>query len=199
MPRVIVINGPVGCGKTSLLNELKTLLPNSYIIPEYIDVLTDANTNLENYLNGYMTAFDFQDYILDYYESVANCLFDSSFDFVFIERSPYEAIQVFAKLALLNDKLTQAQYDSLYQRAQLMSFYPNPSNNESITLCTDYMTPHELAQQVITTINDFDNIAIINLRASLPVLKNRIEKRGRECEIEHYTDDYLKSLISLYD
>ena len=144
MPRVIVLNGAPGVGKTTLINELKTLLPNSYIIHEYIDVLDDAQSNLNDYLEGFMTAFDFQDYILDYYESVANCLFDSSYEYVLVERSPLEAIQVFAKLALNSNKLTQAQYNTLLQRAQSLTFYPNLLLEDGITILTDYMTLDDL-------------------------------------------------------
>ena len=102
MPKVIALNGPVGVGKTTLLNEFKTYLHNCYIVPEYIDVLNDAETNLSNYLNGLMPAFDFQNYILDYFETVANQLKNSSYDYIFVERTPVEGILYFAKLDLIN-------------------------------------------------------------------------------------------------
>ena len=68
-PRVIVLNGPVGVGKTSLLDELSNLLPNSYVIPEYYDVLDDARDRLNDYLEGILPAYDFQDYILDLFNT----------------------------------------------------------------------------------------------------------------------------------
>ena len=50
-PRVIALNGPVGVGKTTLLNELDKLLPNSYVILEYIDVLDGAHDRLNDFTN----------------------------------------------------------------------------------------------------------------------------------------------------
>ena len=87
VPRVIVLNGPVGVGKTTILNELKAHLPNCYIVSEYIDVLDNAETKLKDYLEGSITAVDFQDYILDYYESIANQLKDSNYNYILVERS----------------------------------------------------------------------------------------------------------------
>ena len=47
-----------------------------------------------------MSAYDFQHYVLDYFERVADELKNSSYDFVFVERLPVEGIQFFAKLDL---------------------------------------------------------------------------------------------------
>ena len=195
MPRVIALNGPVGVGKTTLLNELSNQLSNSYVIPEYIDVLDDAQQLLHDYLEGILPAYDFQDYILDYYESVANSLINSSYDYILVERSPVEGIVFFAKLDLDNNRLTQTQYNLLLQRAQLMSFYPNPLKDESITLFTDNLTSSQLTEFIEPWLS---NISVIKLRASLFTIRSRIHERGRLCEIEHYTDDYLKRMIESY-
>ena len=196
-PRVIVLNGPVGVGKTTLLNELKQALPNCFVVYEYIDILDDAETKLKLYLEGSITAVDFQDCILDYYELVAKKLKDSNYDYILVERSPVEGIVFFAKLDLLNHRLTQAQYDYLFQRAQSLNFYPNSLTDNAITISTEYIPPNQLTQLIITMLSDFD-IGIIKLRASLPTLKQRIQQRGRLCEIEHYTDNYLKTMIQAY-
>ena len=197
VPRVIVLNGPVGCGKTTILNELKAHLPNCYIVSEYIDVLDNAETKLKDYLEGSITAVDFQNYILDYYESVANQLKDSTYDYILVERSPVEGIVFFAKLDLINHRLTQAQYDYLLTRAQSLTFYPNSLTDNAITISTDYMSPNQITQLIISMISDF-KVGIVKLRASLPTLKRRIQQRGRECELEHYTDNYLKTMIQAY-
>ena len=92
MPKVICLHGPVGCGKTTLLNQLKQYLPNTYIVPEYIDALDDAKTKLQQYLDGTYSAFKFQNYILDYFEQIADSLEHSTYDYVFVERCPVEGI-----------------------------------------------------------------------------------------------------------
>ena len=42
---------------------------NSYVIGEYIDVLEDAQQLLHDYLEGILPAYDFQDYILDLFNT----------------------------------------------------------------------------------------------------------------------------------
>lgn len=202
MMKVIGIYGPVGSGKSTLLDELKLHIPNSYIIPEYIDKLPDAETKLKMYLEGKMSAFDFQEYVLDYFEQIANELQNSSYDIIFVERLPVEGIQFFAKLDLQNGRITNEQYNKLLKRAKSLSFYPDPSEvaeqARTITIKTDYLSPHQISQKVIHHLKS-SNIRIIKLHANLQTLKERIIRRGRMCEIEHYSDDYLKTMIENYD
>lgn len=200
--KVIGIYGPVGSGKSSLLEELKLSIPNSYVVPEYIDKLPDAETKLKMYLEGSISSFEFQQYILDYFERTANELQNSSYDFIFVERLPVEGIQFFAKLDLQNGRMTNEQYEELLRRAKSLTFYPDPSNESeltrTITIKTDYLSPHQISQKVIHQLIS-SNVRIIKLRAELQTLKERIIRRGRECEIEHYSDDYLKIMIERYD
>ena len=194
-PRVICLSGPVGCGKTTLLNQLKDDLPNSYIVPEYIDALDDAKTRLQLYLDGYYPAFMFQNYILDYFESVTKTLQDSSYDYVFVERCPVEGILFFAKLDLDNGRLTLPQYEYLLHRSQSLTFYPNPLTCDYVTFNTDNKTPRQIAELVHPLIPRF---SLIKLKASLDTIKQRIQQRGRTCELEHYSDDYLKLMVATY-
>ena len=197
VPRVIALHGPVACGKSTLLNELKRALPYSYVIPEYIDSLDDAHDKLNEYLNGRISAYSFQDYILNYFESMANKLKDSTYDYILVERTPIEGILFFAHLDLINNRMTEQQYNQLLQRAQSMTFYPNPSLANSITINTDYMEPYQILHLVLSMLTDFD-FDVIKLRASFTTIKDRIKKRARPCELEHYTDDYLKTMIETY-
>ena len=196
-PRVIVLNGLVGVGKTTVLNELKTHLPNCFVAYEYIDVLDNAEKYLNKYLKGVITAHGFQHYILDYYEDVANQLKDSDYDYILVERSPIEGIIFFAKQDLLNKRMTQYEYDELLERAKRMWFYPDIRTDNAITIKTDDMTTEQIAKLIITFINDFD-INIFKLRAEAKTLKQRIQQRGRECEIKHYDDDYIQTMIENY-
>ena len=194
--RVIGIYGAVGSGKSTLLEELKASIPNCYVIPEYIDALDDAENKLKEYLDGSMSAYDFQQYVLDYFEMVADELKNSYYDFVFVERLPVEGIQFFAKLDLTNKRITNEQYKALLKRAQSLTFYPNPTIEPSITIKTDLLSPFQISQLAL---NYLRTHRIIKLKASLETIKERIVRRGRSCEIEHYTEDYLKFMIETYD
>ena len=196
MPRVICFHGPVGCGKTTLLNVLKDWLINCYVVPEYIDALDDAKTKLQQYLDGTYSAFEFQNYILDYFELVANSLVLSTYDYILVERCPVEGILFFAKLDLINGRLTQEQYDQLLERSQSLTFYPNPLKDDFVSIHTDNISPCQIAECVFGLIPQFK---LIKLKASIGTIKRRIQRRGRACELEHYTDEYLKTMIETYD
>ena len=195
MPKVICLHGPVGCGKTTLLNQLKQYLPNSYIVPEYIDALDDAKTKLQQYLDGSYSAFKFQNYILDYFEQIAHSLEHSTYDYVFVERCPVEGILFFAKLDLINKRITQAQYDYLLERSQSFTTFPNPLTDDFVAINTDDKSPHQIVQLVLELI---PQINLIKLKASLETIKQRIQQRGRACELEHYSDEYLKTMVEAY-
>ena len=194
--KVIGIYGTVGSGKSTLLEEIKSSIPNSYVIPEYIDALDDAENKLKAYLEGSMPAYDFQQYVLDYFESVSEELKNSHYDFIFVERLPVEGIQFFAKLDLNNKRITNEEYEELLKRAKSMTFYPDPSTEKSITIKTDLLSPFQISQLAL---NYIQTVRIIKLKASLNTIKERIIKRGRSCELEHYSDDYLKFMIETYD
>ena len=195
-PYVICLSGPVGCGKTTILNLLKKQLIFCYVVPEYIDALDDAKSKLQQYLDGTFSAFEFQNYILDYFEKVADELKDCTlFHYVLVERCPVEGILFFAKLDLLNNRLTQNEYDFLLKRSQSLTFYPNPLNNDFITFNTDHKSPDELTEEIQYYLPRFQ---LIKLRASLETIKQRIQQRGRACELEHYSDEYLKTMVEAY-
>ena len=81
------------------------------------------------------------------------------------------------------------------KRSQSLSFYPNPLTDDFITINTDNKSPSDIAEQVDRLIPP---IRLIKLRASLITIKQRIQERGRTCELEHYTDEYLKMMVESY-
>ena len=111
------------------------------------DILTTTLLTAEEcgfYLDGYYPAFMFQNYILDYFESVVKTLQDSSYDYIFVERCPVEGILFFAKLDLDNGRLTLPQYEYLLHRSQSLTFYPNPLTCDYVSFNTDNKTEDTL-------------------------------------------------------
>lgn len=119
LPKYVIISGNIGSGKTTLFNVLKDKLKGEcHFIPEYID--GDAKrgqTMLNDYLKGNLSAYDFQDYILDYYKS-ALAMMDNCYHPSIIERSPIEGIEVFAKNDVMNGRLTEEEYNELHEKAE---------------------------------------------------------------------------------
>ena len=109
-PHLIIIDGPVGAGKSSVINELTNRL-NALVIPEYIDD-SDGVEKLNEYLNDKEhKAYEFQDYILDHYinyvqnESFIDRLNDV--EYIIMERNPIEGVKVFAKKDFINGFITE--------------------------------------------------------------------------------------------
>ena len=111
----------------------------------------------------------------------------------------------------MNNRITSEQYEELLKRAKSITFYPDPSeeHERTITIRTDKLSPFQISQKVLQCLllptgcfgsNSFhlQEVRIIKLKASLETIKERIIKRGRMCELEHYTDDYLKFMIETY-
>lgn len=203
MVKVIALSGPVAAGKSTLLQALYNRLSDTYrvyIIREYIDVLPDANDKLTDYLNGKISAYDFQNYILDYYEHSSWLIND--YDYVLVERCPVEGLMFFAKLDVNKGRMSLDEYLTLIMRAKCMTFYPDPSTGVSeptsknrLTIHTDDKTPDEITDIVYGHI---DTIDIVQLKVKPETIKHRIIQRGRECEIDAYSDDYLKYMCKHY-
>lgn len=201
--RVITFDGCVGVGKTTIILKLLHRLIEKYnysciVIHEYIDVLHDAEQMLSDYLNNTISSYQFQNYILDYYDQQAKQVKDENVDFVLVERSPVEGIINFAKLDLLNNRLTNEEYKQLLTKAESIDFYPNITYDNSFTIDTSQFTIPYTINIIDDLITRFPFFHIIRLRANSSTIKERIIKRGRECEVKHYTDDYIKNMLNTY-
>ena len=197
MCRVICLSGPVAAGKSSVLESLARVLSKSnsvYVIREYIDVLPDANDKLRAYLSGQLSAYDFQNYILDYYEVNSRVL--EPYDYILCERCPTEGVEFFAKLDLDRQRMTKDEYKQLVDRAKSLTFYPSPARQAKIKrIYTDNFSIQELTAEILLTINDYH---IVQLLANPETIKNRIISRGRQAEIEAYSDEYISYMVSTY-
>ena len=197
MVKVIALSGPVAAGKSTLLQALYNKLSEThrvYVIREYIDVLPDANDKLTDYLNGKISAYEFQNYILDYYERSSWLI--NEYDYVLVERCPIEGLMFFAKLDVNKGRMSLDEYLTLIMRAKGMTFYPDPSTSKNrLVVHTDERTPDDILDIVYGHI---DSIDIVQLKVKPETIKQRIIQRGRQCEIEAYSDDYLKYMCKHY-
>ena len=92
--------------------------------------------------------------------------------------------------------MSNEQYEGLLERAKSLKFYPDPSMEKSFTINTDILSPSQISGLALNFIQSY---RIIKLKASMKTIKERIIKRGRPCELEHYSDDYLNFMIETSD
>lgn len=199
-PKVICIEGVVGCGKSTLLENLYDMLSKEYrvhVIHEYIDTLLNAQEKLTAYLNGDITAYEFQRYILGYYAS--NTYLINEYDYILVERCPIMGLKFFGGLDVKNNRLSEYDFDELMDYAESMSFYPNPYEQRTkvVRIATDKMTPDDIAELAHDLIVD-GLVDVLLLTAKPKTIKKRIRQRGRQCEIEAYTDDYIQYMVDNY-
>ena len=177
MVKVIALSGPVAAGKSTLLQALYNKLSETYrvyVIREYIDVLPDANDKLTDYLNGKISAYEFQNYILDYYERSSWLI--NEYDYVLVERCPIEGLQFFAKLDVNKGRMSLDEYLTLIMRAKGMTFYPDPSTSKNrLVVHTDERTPADILDIVYGHI---DNIDIVQLKVKPETIK-QTQRTGR--------------------
>ena len=197
MVKVIALSGPVASGKSTIMEAVYKRLSKTHtvhIIREYIDALSDSNDKLTAYLNGQLSAYAFQSYILDYFELASKL--NTDYDYVLVERCPLEGLQFFAKLDVKNGRMTLDEYLLLIMRAKGMTFYPDPSTTKNILkIHTDERSPEEVCDIAYEHI---DNVDVIQLKVKPETIKQRIRQRGRQCEIDAYTDEYLKYMCKKY-
>ena len=197
MNHIVSISGPVGTGKSTVLNLLADELSKTRsvkVIREYIDVMMDGTDKLNDYLCGDMSAYDFQDYILDYFDMSSWLL--NRYDYILCERNPVEGVLFFARLDVDNNRMSTYQYETLLERASSMTFYPNPlTSNRICRIDTTNLTPVGVAKLISESIDDID---IAQLTADPKILLGRINGRNREGETDAYSLSYVEHMCQTY-
>ena len=126
---VVAIEGPLGVGKSTLVNSLRPLLEargiNACFVPEAVaewknwhgeDVLGRAIHTGDN-------LFFFQTLVLSSYNKAFNSPEAAQSDIIITERSPHGAANVFVPMAYKSGKLSVGEYE-LLQR--IYTCYPKP-------------------------------------------------------------------------
>ena len=205
----LVITGPIGVGKSTVINNLYDILLNQHvkfnIIKEYIDGdLQLGPKMLFDYINGKITNITFQNYILDYYYSEFNKLENKNI--VIYERIPDDALLIFANLTNYNNPndFNITDLSKLFDRCvNCNSKFDIPSfmsSDSKFTEITNINTLNTLSQIVNIINEDFKNHIskrIIGLTTDTKELQNRVNKRERDGESK-YSFKYLDKINNSY-
>lgn len=201
----IVITGGVGVGKTTTINHIKRLLDGvniKYInVPEYIDGdKHNGKRMLEDYLNKRMSAFDFQYYILNYYDRYLNSLHIDENTIMLFERLPDDSITCFANRENKKGLLKDSELYTLYTYASdINEFYGIPSyftlrddKNVNISIIKSDNS-HNIAEQIINKCLSLEyNLFVVCLYNTPEECLRRIHKRGIQSEINCYDINTVK-------
>jgi deoxyadenosine/deoxycytidine kinase len=209
----IIITGSVAVGKSSIVNYVKQELEsknyNVILVPEYIDYLSDGVTMLNKYFKSIITPYEFQLYILNYYETYLNNLANqtneiSKNSIILFERCIDDGITCFSNLDNKKGKLSNTELNDLLERAlkinqkyNLPTYFKN-TNQTFIPIKTeDIELDSLLISSVIQLRSKYPNI-IIGLYNSPEICYERLQERNREGESKFYDYEYIKTLSKHY-
>lgn len=128
--RKVVVTGPVGVGKTTILSEICKLLDGKVhylVVPEYIDELPDATEKLEKYLRGELSSYEFQRYVTVYYIQYLKKIADkiTPGTVLIFERVPDDALWCFIRMDLMKGKISSKEHQRLSHLIATMNEYFN--------------------------------------------------------------------------
>lgn len=179
MPQYIIIEGPIGSGKTYLVNQLKEKLrnyENIAFIPEYIETETGEEM-LNLYLDRKINSSMFQFYILGYWDAMLNI--NKNKEMIIMERGP-ESGQCFIENIQLKEKVNEMA-NLIYQKYNFTKLG---------NFILDYPIDIEDIYQLIINSNKSQTDIRIYLNIPIIVTQCRIVKRKRRGE-ENYNTEYL--------
>lgn len=204
--RKVVITGCVAVGKSTVVNTVIRRLNEAKLkikhVPEYIDYCPDGLQMLEKYIRKDITPYEFQTYILNYYETYFNEIDKgaSDHDLLLFERTVDDGITCFSNLDNMRKTLTDDEFCKLYSRAKNINIkfnIPSYFVNKGFTFIpiktSDKIKDAEMIANII--LNRDGNI-IIGLYNEPSRCYERMKERNRECE--NYTLEYLQSLCRHY-
>lgn len=189
----IVITGPVGVGKTTILNHFIKFNDdtdkNYIVIPEYIDGVKNAGKKLDKYLRGELSSYEFQSFVSAYYGYYLLSILPKITDktVLVFERVPDDAVHCFIKLDRMKNRLTREEHQNLLTKiAKLNSFFDFPfygkcAEQAVLVVKSD---EKELNAKIITEFikNSPAKKIIIGLFNEMDICYNRVCTRNRAGE-----------------
>lgn len=210
----LIITGTIGVGKSTVSQILSNVFERNNIkvckYPEYIaykyDGLEMGQKLFEMKMNGLISTFTFQNYILDIWETL---LKDNKFNnpnnkINIFERIPYDAVYYFSKREFDNNNLTEWEYKTIIGRYEVIKQKYNLfeySETKQIKIVNDNSV--KTAVDIINIIKDDLNKGIKNRCVCLIITdddkyRERLNIRDRTCE-DSYTTKLLNDYKQLYE
>lgn len=171
-PKIIMIDGGVGVGKTTLIRGLKNVFRKEdgiRVDEEYYEGHSMGSTKLSQYLNNQISQYDFQLFILNYWESTLNWNKQFRPYLMIFERTPI------ACEAFMNNNMSLIEKSEvIYRASQLMK----ENDMDKITYVEISEENNNLIN-VLETILETDGNILIFLSPSFKTQWKRYISRGR--------------------
>lgn len=206
----IFISGSVGVGKTTFIQTFTHNIKasgntNVHVIPEYIDGDPNGNDMLQNYLNHTISAYEFQNYVVTFYDKYIMSMIDNvkQGDVIVFERLPDESIAIFANIARKRGYMTEQEFDRLYYKViEIDTKFGIPSifNNRLypyVFSCIKTLSDCDLTRSVLAMQVECNCNLIVGLYNTTDMCYKRVIKRNRDSEAS-YTYADIELFVELY-
>jgi len=206
----IFISGSVGVGKTTFIEMFTKSISrdnetNVHVIPEYIDGDPNGNKMLQDYLNHSISAYEFQNYVVTFYDKYIMSIINTikAGDVIVFERLPDESIAIFANIALKRGYMTEQEFDRLYYKViEIDTKFGIPSifNNRLypyVFSCIKTLSDCNLTRSVLAMQAECNCNLIVGLYNTTDMCYKRVIKRNRDSEAS-YTYADIEVFVKLY-
>lgn len=166
----LIITGTIGVGKTTILKLIDNILKFKRItVHKYLEYINYNHVGQDLFqmkMNNKVSAFTFQNYILDIWDNLLNeNEYSTSKGINIFERIPYDAVYCFSQKEYQNGNITKNEYDIIIER------YKNIINKHNMFEYDNTVKYSKINNDdIIKTITDIFNIIIDDV-------KNGITKR----------------------
>lgn len=207
----LIITGGVGVGKTTTIDKICHKLSEHNIkyivVPEYIDGDIKGNKMLDMFINHEISAYDFQYYILQYFDDYLSGLNTPNDEILVFERLPDDSLTCFANISFKNKLMTEEEFKKLYikcvsldKKFNLPSYFTNFSNND-IMFCKTLNTTDNVDEIFNVLINNKETSKnlLVGLYNDNEECLHRIRQRNRESEVKSYTLEVINRFNTHYE
>jgi deoxyadenosine/deoxycytidine kinase len=200
--RKVIITGGVAVGKSSIVSvvceELTRSNTNWKFIPEYIDAEEDGLEMLNKYLRGDITVYEFQNYVINFYEWYLNEITLRGDEILIFERSVDDSVTCFSNMDNKKGKLNTEDFLKLYEEAKRIDVeYNIPSyllSNDFVFIpikTVDIQRDGKLIAEIVK--NRIDENIVIGLYNSDEQCYKRMCERDRPGEKDSYTRESISN------
>lgn len=203
----VIIAGGVAVGKSSIISSVSRYLDTQGVkwiyVPEYIDVKEDGLEQLNKYLRGEITVYEFQKYVIEYYDEYLSQLKVDGDEVLIFERGIDDAITCFSNLDYASGKLTIEELCKLYELVKSYDVkfnvpsYFTTSDRIFLPVKTEDSTRDGNIIGSVICNRTSDNI-IIGLYNFDEVCYQRMLHRNRPGEKEAYTPEIISKFNYTY-
>ena len=211
----LIITGGVGVGKTTMITNICKALNEQHIryrlIPEFIDGDENGYTMLNSFINHKITAYEFQKYILSYFDIYLSKIDFDNTDVLVFERLPDDSITCFVNIDVKHNLITQEEFKELHnicnyinKKYKLPSYFIENNNCDIIFCKTDDINKNTkfILNEFNKAINKNRNLLVGLYNTNEECLK-RVHIRNRESEVNTYNIDTIdvfnKHYLRIYE